>query len=152
MFAIVYLGDIFSKYRTISCTNNQCSYQNVDPQPCLFMVTSGAEHKAGRQVWAGLGHGSQRQLVVHYITARGRVQWIKIWGTNFDELEQLNSLNTIILFAHASKVESDTSVLVFKMTETCLLLRDRKPEEAPKYKTWVESHIKTPYHCLKRPS
>ena len=56
----------------------QCYYQNVDPQPCLFMVTSGAEHKAGRQVWAVLGHGSQRQLEVHYITARGRVQCIKI--------------------------------------------------------------------------
>ena len=78
MFAIEYLGDIFLKYKTISCTNNQCSYQNVDPQPCLFMVTSGAEHKAGRQVWAVLGHGSQRQLEVHYITARGRVQCIKI--------------------------------------------------------------------------
>ena len=86
MFAIEYLGDIFSKYQTISCTNNQCSYQNVDPQPCLFMVTSGAEHKAGRKVWAGLGHGSQRQLIVHYISARGRVQCIKIWGTNFDKL------------------------------------------------------------------
>ena len=78
MFAIEYLGDIFSKYQTISCTNNQCSYQNVDPQPLLFMVTSGAEHKAGRKVWAGLGHGSQRQLIVHYISARGRVQCIKI--------------------------------------------------------------------------
>ena len=86
MFAIEYLGDIFSKYQTISCTNNQCSYQNVDPQPLLFMVTSGAEHKAGRKVWAGLGHGSQRQLIVHYISARGRVQCIKIWGTNFDKL------------------------------------------------------------------
>ena len=78
MFAIEYLGDIFSKYQTINCTNKQRSYQNVDPQPCLFMVTSSAEHKAGRKVWAGLGHRSQRQLIVHYITARGRVQCIKI--------------------------------------------------------------------------
>ena len=61
-------------------------------------------------------------------------------------------MNTIKLFAHASKVESDTSALIFHMSETCLLLRDRKPEEAPKYKTLVESHLKTPYHCLKRPS
>ena len=98
------------------------------------MGTSGAEHKAGRQVWAGLGHGSQRQLIVHFIPARGRVQWIKIQGTNFDKLQKLNSLNTFQLFVHASKVESETSVLIFQMTETCLLLRDREPEEAPKYK------------------
>ena len=99
------------------------------------MGTSGAEHKAGRQVWAGLGHGSQHQLIVHFIPARGGVQWIKIRGTNFDKLQKLNSLNTIQLFVHASKVESETSVLIFQMTETCLLLRDREPEEAPKYKT-----------------
>ena len=78
LYAIEYSNNIFVKYQTISCTSNQCSYQIVDPQPWLFMVTSGAEHKAGRKVWAGLGHGSQRQLIVHYITARGRVQCIKI--------------------------------------------------------------------------
>ena len=65
MFAIEYLGDVFLKYQTISCTNNQCFFQNVDPQPCLFMVTSGAEHKAGRQAWSGWGDGCQRQITVN---------------------------------------------------------------------------------------
>ena len=78
MLAIEYLSNIFLIYQIISCTNNQYYYQNMDPQPCLFMVASGAEHKAGRQVWAGLGYGSQRQLIVHLIPARGRVQLIKM--------------------------------------------------------------------------
>ena len=84
MLAIEYLSNIFLIYQIISCTNYQYYYQNLDPQPCLFMVASGAEHKAGRQVWAGRGYGSQRQLIVHLIPARGRVQLIKMWGTNFD--------------------------------------------------------------------
>ena len=94
MLAIEYLSNIFLIYQIISCTNYQYYYQNLDPQPCLFMVASGAEHKAGRQVWAGLGYGSQRQLIVHLIPARGRVQWIilrnKFWLIVKIELSEHN--------------------------------------------------------------
>ena len=79
MFAIEYLDNIFSKYQTINCTNKQRSYQNVDPQPCLFMVTSGAEHKAGRQVWAWLGDGSTRNKQTRTSVAFPNLPWTQFW-------------------------------------------------------------------------
>ena len=80
MFANEYSNNALFNYQTINCTNKQCFELECEPATLpLYCVVQGT-----RQVdKCGLGHGSQRQSIVHFIPARGRVQWNKIRETNF---------------------------------------------------------------------
>ena len=39
LYAIEYSNNIFVKYQTISCSNNKCFHQDVDPQPSFWCWT-----------------------------------------------------------------------------------------------------------------
>ena len=71
LYVIEFSNNIFVKYQTISCSNNKCVHQDVDPQPAtLFMVLGAAGCRAGRQVYAGLGHPA-RSSQVHFFPLEG---------------------------------------------------------------------------------
>ena len=44
LYAIEYSNNIFVKYQTISCSNNKCIHQDVDPQPSLWLAAKSQVH------------------------------------------------------------------------------------------------------------